>query len=466
MQVRLTGDRGSAGWSPGLLRGLTIAVVTVATSLPALPQAATGTLNAVFCSVPATTPTGTTSTTGTTAIAVNCAALGATPAPQNIQFAAEGRVPTSFVLASQSPVLPTSLFNSIMAGTSELRQFVSLSGSILTFDLLAVQAGTPLPFSASLPTGTATLVEPTGTLINQIRIQVQNVTVTGGMHPTMLFSGVVTSPSTSGTTATTTIIGEAGTVIPVSTGSPLVPNLFGSVQGMAASVSLAFNSSFPFPGISITTTTTTGTTGTTTTATGSTSTGTSTGTTGVGVTGGTGTTGSSTGTGVTGGTTTTGSTSTTTGTTTTTVATASTGPFGTSGAVPITLLSVNVAGAFDLASPTGFATVNVVSGSTSTTTGTTGTTTSNSSIPVIQLAPFTLQTLSRTISLDASQSFSPSGTPITFNWTSAAAVSISGADTATPVITFPTTGTFPIQLTVTDGSGVQSSVVLPFVVLQ
>ncbi len=408
MQGKLTGGGGSGGWFPTLRRGLTIAAAIIAISLPALPQVATGTLNAVFCSVPAT-PTGTTSATGTTPIAVNCAAPGATPALQNIQFAAEARVPTSFVLATQAPVLPAAVFNNLKAGTSELRQFVSLSGSILTFDLLEVTTGTALPFSASLPTGTATLVEPTGTLINEIRIKVQNVIVTGGMHPTMLFSGVVTTPSTTGTTVTG--IGEAG--IPITAqgtgapGSPLSPNLFGNVQGMAASVSLAFNNTFPFPGIRITTTTN--------------------------------------------------------GTTTTT---ASTAPFGTSGAVPITFLSVGVAGAFDLASPTGFALVAVVSGSTTGTTpgGTPGTTPSNGEIPVIQLAPFTLQTTSRTITLDASQSSSPIGSPITFSWTSSGGVSISGANTATPAITFPSTGTFPIQLTVTDGSGVQSSVILPFVV--
>jgi PKD repeat protein len=83
-------------------------------------------------------------------------------------------------------------------------------------------------------------------------------------------------------------------------------------------------------------------------------------------------------------------------------------------------------------------------------------------LPVIVLAPVNLQVPTRMLTLDASQSFSPSGSPLTFSWTSNQAVSIANASTATPIITFSGPGTFQVQLTVTDASGVQSSVLLPF----
>jgi hypothetical protein len=311
---------------------------------------------------------------------------------------------------------------------------------------------------------------PTGTLINEVRIQVQNVIVTGGIHPTMLFSGIVSPSSNAGTGATgttgTVTIGEAGIPIPAAggtgePGSPVSPNLFGNLQGNAASVSLAFMGSFQFPGISSTSgtgaTAGTGSTGTGTGVTGSTGTG---GTnTGTGVTGSTGTGSTNTGTGVTGGT---GTGSTGTGTTGVGFG-SSTGPFGTSGAVPISLLSVNVAGAFDLAAPTGFATVDVAGGGS---TGGTGATGSPSSGPVIQLAPFNFQTASRSITLDASQSSSSNG-GLTFNWTVTGSqqANVVGDNTANPTIQYPTSGTFQIQLTVTDSTGASSSMVIPITVL-
>jgi hypothetical protein len=276
----------------------------------------------------------------------------------------------------------------------------------------------------------------------------------------MLFSGIVSPSSNAGTGATgttgTVTIGEAGIPIPAAggtgePGSPVSPNLFGNLQGNAASVSLAFMGSFPFPGMS--STSATGATA------GTGSTGTGTGVTGTGVTGSTGTGSTDTGTGVTG------STGTgTTGTGTTGVGFgSSTGPFGTSGAVPISLLSVNVAGAFNLAAPTGFATVDVAGGGS---TGGTGATGSPSSGPVIQLAPFNFQTASRSITLDASQSSSSNG-GLTFNWTVTGSqqANVVGGNTANPTIQFPTSGTFQIQLTVTDSTGASSSMVIPITVL-
>ncbi len=192
----------------------------------------------------------------------------------------------------------------------------------------------------------------------------------------MLVSGTVL-PSTNGT-GTTGTTGE----------TPLVPNLFGNLNNSAAAVSMAFMTSFPFPGL-----------------------------------------------------------------------TTETGPFGTSGTASVSFVSEMVAGAYVLAAPTGFASVDVT---TSSATGTPG----SLNVPVIRIAPVSLQAMSRMIALDASQSFSPNGGTLTFVWTSQQAVSIANANTATPIITFPGPGPFPIQLTVTDSSGVQSSVVLPFVSVQ
>ncbi len=392
MRVQLRGQSDSSPIVRALFRSLALAILIAAISLPALPQAVPGeggagttatTPSAVFCSVPSTATTsggGTTGVTGTNAngaMQVSCSPAGGTPSQQNIQFSLEAVVPVNFVIAAQPPLLPPALFSALSLGNAELRQFIQLSGDVLTSDLIAVAAGAqfPTPSTPALPGGTATPAMPTGTLINQVRIRVQNITVTGGLHPTMLFSGTVIPPSDQ--------TGGAGT-----TGSqtPLLPNLFGNLNSNAASLSMAFNNSFPFPGL-----------------------------------------------------------------------TQENGPFGTSGGTQVSFVSLTVAGAFVWVAPTGFASVDV---STSGATGGPGVL----NLPVISIAPVDLRVLSRILTLNASQSFSPSGGPLTFSWTSPnqQALGIANANTATPTITFPGPGIFPVQLTVTDASGVQSSVTLPF----
>lgn len=404
MRVRLRGQNDSFPTVHALFKGLAPIVLTLALCMPALPQVVPGDNgtdlpNAVFCTVPGLTDdgtgtgngngtgtgtdngtgTGTENGTGTTgganadgSLTVRCSAAGVTATRQDIQFAAEAVVPPTFVLASQAPLLPADIFNGLSLGTLELRKFVQLTGSILTSSLIAVQADAPFPTVGPpvLPSGTASLAIPTGTLINQVRIQVSNITVTRGLHTSMLLSGtVLPSDSTAGVNGQT----------------PLVPNLFGDLGNSAAAVSMAFQTSFPFPGL-----------------------------------------------------------------------TTETGPFGTSGIAPVSFLSEMVAGAYVLAGPRGFATVDVT---TSSAVGTPD----SMSMPVIRIAPVSLQATSPMIMLDASESFSPGGGPLTFRWTSANGASIANANTPTPMITFPASGPFNVQLTVTDASGIQSSVSLPFV---
>ncbi|MGE5568811.1 MAG: PKD domain-containing protein [Rhodospirillales bacterium] len=406
MRVRLRGQNDSFPIVHALFKGLAPIVLTLALCMPALPQVVpgdngTGLPNAVFCTVPGLTDngtgtgngngtgtgtgngtgTGTDNGTGTTggaanpdgSLTVRCAAAGITASRQDIQFAAEAVVPPTFVLASQAPLLPPDIFNGLSLGTLELRKFVQLTGNILTSSLMAVQANAPFPSVGPpvLPGGTASLALPTGTLINQVRIQVSQITVTRGLHTSMLFSGTVlpTDPTSAGAN---------GQI-------PLVPNLFGDLGDVAAAVSMAFQTSFPFPGL-----------------------------------------------------------------------TTETGPFGTAGIAPVSFLSEMVAGVYVLAGPRGFATVDVT---TSSAVGTPD----SMSMPVIRIAPVSLQATSQMITLDASQSFSPGGGPLTFSWTSPSGASIANANTPTPMITFPASGPFLVQLTVTDASGIQSSVTLPFV---
>jgi YD repeat-containing protein len=397
MRVRLRGQRDFSPILPALFRTLALAILIAAMCLPALPQAVpgedgngvetgtgtgtgTGTTGAtptsVTCSVPGNGTNGVsgTGTTNGNGVQVTCSSAAGVSTQQNLEFSVEATVPLNFVIAAQPPLLPPALFSALSLGEAELRQFIQLSGNVLTSNLIAVAAGTQFPTlsTPALPGGTATLAMPTGTLINQVRIRVQNITVTGGLHPTMLFSGTVIPPTD-----------ETGTT---GTQAAELPNLWGTLNSNAASLSLAFFTSFPFPGLTE----------------------------------------------------------------------EENGPFGTSEPTQVSFVSLSVAGAFVWVAPNGFASVDI---STAGAAGQPG----PLNFPVIAISPVDLRTLSRTIALDASRSFSPTGSQLTFTWTSAGqVVSITNANTPTPIITFPAPGIYPVQLTVTDPSGVQSSVTLPF----
>jgi hypothetical protein len=166
-------------------------------------------------------PTGT--TTAQTFGQLTCGARGGALNTTNVQLAAEGAIPLNFVLASPQPLLPPDIFSGLQLGTLEARQFVKFIGNVLTIDLSAVPAGTVIPTPA-----TATL--PPGTLLTEIRIQVQNAIVTDSSPQTMLFSGVVLA----GGTGTTT---------------PSLPGLFGDLSGRAAAVFVAFQNPITFPGL-------------------------------------------------------------------------------------------------------------------------------------------------------------------------------------------------------------------------
>ncbi|HOL72322.1 MAG TPA: PKD domain-containing protein [Bryobacteraceae bacterium] len=403
MRVKLRGQNDSIPIVPAFFKGLAPIVLTLALCMPALPQVVPGDNgtdlpSAVYCAVPGLSDnvdnsagagsgngtgngtdngTGTENGTGVTgsanadgSLTVRCSAPGITPTLLDVRFAAETVVPPTFVLSGRAPLLPPDIFNGLSLGTLELRKFVRLAGGILSSSLIAVQANAPFPtVGPVLPGGTASLAIPTGTLINQVRIQVSNITVTRGQHTTMMLSGtVLPSDSTAGSNGQT----------------PLVPNLFGDLDNNAAAISMAFQASFPFPGLT------------------------------------------------------------------------ETGPFGTPDIATTSFYSEMVAGAYVLAGPSGFATVDV------TTTSAVGTP-DTMNFPVIRIVPVSLAATSRMIMLDASQSFSPTGGPLTFSWTSPSGASIANANTPTPTVTFPTSGPFNVQLTVTDASGIQSSVSLPFV---
>jgi hypothetical protein len=340
-------------------------------AIPGFAQGVTGP-ETLICTVPSLPP-------GTTTVQafgeLSCGAPGAGQNTTNVQFAAEGTVPPNFVLATPTPILPSDIFASLQQGSAEIRQFVSFSAGVLTVDLSVVPIGTELPTPASATT-------PPGTVLTQIRIQVQNVIVTNGtLTPTMLFSGTVLPSVTTN--------GENGT-------APLVPNLFGNLSGRAAAFSLAFNSQIFFPGL---------------------------GNTQVGAGTGTGTVNPD------------GSNAMFNG--------------GDGAAVPASMLTAVVAGAFAFSSPTGFAALSFPSGSTGGVGGVTG-------APVIVFAPFLSPTNSRQIQLDASQSEAASGGgPLTYSWKSTGTnqASILQGDTATPIVQFLGIGPYTFELTVTNAAG-------------
>jgi hypothetical protein len=207
-------------------------LATVLAAIPGFAQtggtgSTGGTNGALFCTIPLV-PTGTTN-----AQSFGELTCGAPLNTINVQFAAEGAIPLNFVLASPQPLLPADIFSGLQLGTLEARQFVKFVGSVLTVDLSIVPAGAVIPTPA-----TATL--PPGTLLTEIRIQVQNATVTDSSPQTILFSGIVLASSSNGGSGT----GSTGT-----TGTPMLPGLFGDPSGRAATVSLAFNNPITFPGL-------------------------------------------------------------------------------------------------------------------------------------------------------------------------------------------------------------------------
>jgi hypothetical protein len=232
MGMKFTGiDRLAVG-AGRILAGVALAGWMVSSTAWAQDQGGGATVGSwVFCTVPASSGTGAggTGETGPTATQFNCAAAGATSqAPVNVQFSTEAGLGLADIRSNTELLLPADISSGLQSGQMALRNFFTLSGGILTVDLRALPADTPLPAMATTPPGS---------LVNEIRIQVRSAVVGGGDTPTIVFSGAVLE-SDEGTSTTE---GE----------TPLRPNLFGEITGRAAAVSLAFRDSaaFTFPGL-------------------------------------------------------------------------------------------------------------------------------------------------------------------------------------------------------------------------
>ena len=283
MYESLRGHRDFASFLSAVLKSAALAALVSGLSFTAFGQngttgtatatAATTGPSALFCTVPsslpsslsaagtAVTPTGTTGASTITAIPVvtgslipgiigttlSCGTFGGAQSLQNLSFMAEGIVPIDFVLSPTAPVLPTETFATLVAGTTQLRDVVSLSGNTMTISLFSVPATAAFP---TLMVAPATTVTPPGSLITQMTMQVSNAIITHGAASTMLFSGIVNPTTTSTTTGATTGTAAGTTATP--TGAALVPNLFNISSASAASVSLAFDSGFTFPGLGAT----------------------------------------------------------------------------------------------------------------------------------------------------------------------------------------------------------------------
>jgi hypothetical protein len=384
-----------------ILAGVALAGWMVSSTALAQDQGGgTTTGSSVFCIAPVTSATG---GTGPTATQFNCTAAGATAqAPVNVQFSSEAGLGLNDIHSNTDILLPDEISSGLQSGEMALRNFFTLSGGILTVDLRALAADTPLP---------AMVTTPPGSLVNQIRIQVRSAVVGGGDTPTIVFSGVVLGAAESGGSGGDNGGGDNGGGDNGGTGgggtggsggmaligptadreTPLRPNLFGELTGRAAAVSLAFtdSESFTFPGL---------------------------GSTPVGGGNGTGT-----------------------------------GDDDQPASAEVTSVGVLVAGAFASIGPSGVATVSLPTG------GITPPPPTPSDVPVINLGTVPSQTFLRRITLDASQSTAADNGPLTFSWSVSPAATVSGGDTATPTIEFRSGGAYQITVTATDSKGKSSS---------